>query len=120
MPVQYSRPFRILFWLALSTSYIAAVLPQDMAPTIGDLSDKTVHFIAFAVLILLLNLSYRITWWRSAVYLLFYAFFIEFSQYFTPNRSAEWLDVVADAIGIALGLTLYAGYKRLEQLCENS
>jgi len=53
------------------------------------------------------------------VYLLFYAVFIEFSQTFTPSRCAEWLDIVADAIGIALGLVLYAGYKKWEDSCEN-
>jgi len=45
--------------------------------------------------------------------MLFYAVFIEVSQYFTPNRSAEFLDVVADAIGIAIGILLYAGLRRI-------
>jgi VanZ family protein len=59
-------------------------------------------------------------WWKSILYLLFYACFIEFSQYFTPNRCAEGLDVVADAIGIAIGLIFYGGYKKLEAICANS
>ena len=120
MPVQYSKYYRILFWPALAGSYILAVIPQEIAPEIGDLSDKTLHFIAFAILSLLLFLSYRISLWKGIAYLLFYAFFIEFSQYFTPNRCAEWLDIVADSIGIAIGLLLYAGYKKLEEICENS
>ncbi len=120
MPAQYSNQIKILFWSALTVSYIAAILPQEMAPTIGNLSDKTLHFLAFSVLVLLLNFSYRIAWWKSVLYLLFYGCFIEFSQYFTPNRCAEWLDIVADSIGIAIGLLLYAGYKKLEQICENA
>jgi len=120
MPAQYSQKIRFTFWLALAVSYIFAIVPQDIAPTIGDLSDKTLHFIAFAVLTLLLNLSYRMAWWKSIAYLLFYAGFIEFSQYFTPNRCSEWLDIVADGIGIVIGLLLYAGYKKLETICENS
>ncbi len=120
MPAQYSKEIRYLFWSALIASYILAIIPQDIAPTIGDLSDKTLHFIAFAVLTLLLNLSYQITWWKSVLYLLFYASFIEFSQYFTPNRCAEWLDIVADTIGIGIGLLLYWAYKKLKAICANS
>ena len=120
MPAQYSQQIRFLFWSALISSYIFAIVPQDIAPTLGDLSDKTLHFIAFAILSLLLNLSYRIDWKMSVLYLLFYACFIEFSQYFTPNRCAEWLDVVADAIGIAIGIIFYWGYKKLEAICANS
>ncbi len=120
MPAQYSQKIRFIFWLALAASYIFAIVPQDIAPTIGDLSDKTLHFIAFSVLTLLLFLSYRIALWKGVLSLLFYAGFIEFSQYFTPNRCAEWLDIVADGIGIAIGLFLYAGYKKLKAICENS
>jgi len=120
MPAQYSQKIRFTFWLALIVSYIFAISPQDITPTIGDLSDKTLHFIAFSVLTLLLFLSYRISIWKGIAYLLFYAGFIEFSQYFTPNRCSEWLDIVADGIGIAIGLLLYSGYKKLEMICENS
>ena len=120
MPAQYSLKIRFVFWLAVIVSYIAAIVPQDVAPTIGELSDKTLHFIAFSILTLLLFLSYRLSIWKGTVYLLLYAAFIEFSQYFTPNRCAEWLDIMADGIGIVLGLFLYASYKKLEEICENS
>jgi VanZ family protein len=103
---------RIIFWIALVGSYIAALLPQNVAPSIGDLSDKTVHFIAFAVLMLLLMLAYRIRWWQGSLYLFFYAVWIEITQYCTPTRCAETLDVVADVIGIAIGLLLYMGYQK--------
>jgi VanZ family protein len=120
MSAQYSGKMRTVFWVALIGSYMAAIVPQDVAPTIGDLSDKALHFIAFAVLSLLLMLSCRIRWWQSSLSLLFYAVLIEFTQYCTPTRCAEGLDVVADAIGIAIGLLLYAGYKKLEAICADS
>ena len=120
MPVEHSIQNKFLFWIALIGSYIMAILPQEVAPQIGNLSDKTLHFIAFAVLIILLNLSYKMAWWRSVLYLLFYAFFIEFSQYFTPNRCSEWLDIVADGIGITIGFILYLGYKKFERIYAKS
>ena len=105
--------FRAFFWLALIGSYIFAVVPQDIAPKIGSLSDKSVHFIAFAVLTLLLRFAYSITWFQTFLLLFIYAVFIEFSQLFTPNRSAELLDVVADVIGIGIGSLCYPFIKRL-------
>jgi VanZ family protein len=120
MPAQYSKLFIFAFWIALVSSYILALLPQEMAPTFQELSDKSLHFLAFAVLTVLLNLSYKIQWWKSSLYMLFYAVFIEFSQYFTPNRCVEFLDVVADTIGIIIGFIIYFAYKKLEQICENS
>jgi len=113
MQFNYPLVFRILFWLALIISYISAVVPQDIAPTIGSLSDKSIHFIAFAVLTLLLRFAYSITWFQTFLLLFVYAVFIEFSQYFTPNRSAELLDVVADVIGIGIGLLFYPFIQRL-------
>lgn len=105
--------FRALFWLALMGSYIFAVVPQDMAPKIGSLSDKSIHFIAFAVLTLLLRFAYALTWFKMFLLLCIYALFIEFSQLFTPNRSAELLDVLADVIGIGVGLLFYPFIERL-------
>ena len=113
MQFNYSLVFRILFWSALVISYISAIVPQDIAPTIGSLSDKSIHFIAFAVLTLLLRFAYSITWFQTFLLLFVYAVFIEFSQFFTPNRSAELLDVVADVIGIGIGLLFYPFIQRL-------
>jgi len=105
--------FRALFWLALIISYISAVVPQDMAPKIGSLSDKSIHFIAFVGLTLLLRFAYSVTWFQTLLLLFVYAVFIEFSQLFTLNRSAELLDIVADVIGIGIGLLFYPFIKRL-------
>ena len=113
MQFNYLLVFRILFWLALIGSYIFALVPQDIAPKIGSLSDKSIHFIAFAVLTLLLRFAYSVTLFQTFLLLLMYAVFIEFSQLFTPNRSAEILDIVADIIGIGIGLLFYPFIKKL-------
>ena len=104
---RYRKQFRVLFWVALITSYVAAILPQDMAPTIGTLSDKAHHVFAFVVLGLLLRLAYRINYWYGLLILIAYGGFIEVSQYFTPDRCAEYQDIVADIIGAFIGLKIY-------------
>ena len=93
--------------MALIAIYIAAILPQNLAPTIGTLSDKAHHVLAFIVLALLLRFAYRITYWHALVLLIVYGTFIEISQYFTPNRMAEIKDVLADTVGSFIGLKLY-------------
>jgi VanZ family protein len=45
--------------------------------------------------------------------LLAYGALIEVLQSFTPTRSAEWADLLADSAGIALGLLLVATWLRL-------
>lgn len=104
---KYRSIFRVLFWLALVVSYVAAVVPQDMAPTLGSMSDKGHHVLAFVVLSLLLRLGYQIDYWYALLLLLGYGVFIEVSQLYTINRSAEQADVVADLIGSFIGVTLY-------------
>lgn len=65
--------------------------------------DKSNHFLAFFVLTLLGGVAYP---GRTALVLtglLAYGGLIEVLQSFTPSRSAEWGDLLADAVGLLLG-----------------
>jgi VanZ family protein len=86
---------------------VAAILPQDLAPTVPELSDKTHHVFAFVILGLLLRLAYNINYWYGLLILVGFGAFIEVSQYFTVTRVAEEKDVLADLIGSFIGLKLY-------------
>lgn len=99
--------FRVFFWIAFIFFYIAAVLPQDTVPTIGPLSDKAQHILAFIVLGILLRFGYKINYWTGLLILVSYGVFIEFSQLFAVNRFAEIEDIIADMIGAFIGLKLY-------------
>ena len=113
MQFSHKLILRTLFWTALVMSYVFAIVPQDIAPQLGTLSDKSTHFIAFTVLTVLFRLAYKVAIFQTTVIFLGYAVFIELSQYCTPNRCAETLDVVADVIGIGIGLLLYPFVKRI-------
>jgi len=103
---KYRTLFKVLFWLALSVAYIAAVLPQELAPTIGTLSDKAHHILAFLVLGILIRLAYAIDYWAALLWLLGFGVFIEISQYFVEGRCSEINDILADSIGSFIGLKL--------------
>lgn len=104
---KYASAFRIFFWIALFSSYILAIIPQESAPSIHGLNDKAHHLLAFVVLGVLLRLGYKVNYWTAFFILVGYGAFIEFSQLFTINRSAEVEDILADTVGAFIGLKLY-------------
>ena len=110
---KYQAYIRGVFWFAFIGSYIAAVLPQDLAPVIGPFGDKTHHILAFFILGILLRLAYEMKYRYAFLFLLMYGIFIEISQLFAINRSAEIMDVVADLIGTVIGITLYTYLKKI-------
>jgi len=71
--------------------------------------DKLNHAGAFAVLTLVSIFAFARSQrnpWRLLVGLLCYGAAIEVAQSFTPTRSAEWGDLLADLIGMAAGAML--------------
>ena len=110
---RFQSIFQLFFWLALLGSYTLAVLPSNLAPHVPNVSDKVHHIFAFVVLSLLIRLSYRIKYWYALIVLLGYGISIEISQYFLPTRSSDYHDVLADLIGIFIGLKLYKYISRV-------
>jgi len=49
---------------------------------------------------------------RAGTWMLAFGLLIEAVQRFVPNRSAEWSDVAADALGIGVGLAMVALARR--------
>lgn len=71
------------------------------APTTGW--DKTNHLLAFATLAVLGCLAYPERIPITLLVLLAYGALIEVLQSFTDYRSAEWADLLADALGLVVG-----------------
>lgn len=95
----------------LAVSYLAL---SPAPPKAADLGwDKLNHFAAFGTLTVLGGLSWPARLWRTAAALLAYGGLIELLQTQVPGRSAEWADLLADGIGILLGLALTRVLRRL-------
>ena len=104
----HTRLWRTLFFLALIGSYTLSVLPGQVVAPLFHWSDKLNHAGAFLTLTLLLRMGWtRVNATKATLLLLFYGAFIEFSQLFAIHRSAEFADVVADGVGIGIGLALF-------------
>lgn len=83
--------------------FVVAVLPLS-GPVVGG-GDKLHHLVGFLVFALLLGWARpRLGWLAAWGIATLYGGSIELVQLFLPWRSAEWLDLGADALGAALGL----------------
>ena len=103
-PTAMGRWRRLLSVLAITVSWLAlSPAPPDRLDTGWD---KLNHAAAFAVLTVVSIFAFARTQRnlrRLLVVLLCYGAAIEVAQSFTPTRSAEWGDLLADLIGMAAG-----------------
>lgn len=103
--------WRFLFWVTVLAVLVLSLLPpgRDLPDTGWD---KSNHLLAFAVLAVLGLRSYPASRGELLVGLLAYGGLIEGLQSLTPDRFAEWADVLADAAGLCVGWGLAAGWSR--------
>lgn len=101
---------RISLWAWCFLACALAVLALALAPSVPHYVttgwDKSNHLLAFGVLSWLGGKAFARRLWLVMLSLLAYGALIEILQSFTPTRSAEWLDLFADSLGILLGWPL--------------
>lgn len=107
------RLARAGLYAALVAISVLALIPQHDVP-VSSGWDKLDHWTAFFTLSLLAAHAYpRRPFWLIALALVGYGVAIEVAQFFTPDRSADAMDVVADSIGIGIyGLLQLVGVAR--------
>lgn len=94
---------RAAFFAALVSVLVLALLPPQAAEPISFGWDKANHLIAFAVLAVLGRSAFPGRGGAVLAGLLVYGALIEVAQAMTPLRTAQWADVLADAVGIVIG-----------------
>lgn len=105
-------------WLALmSLIFAQSSTARIHLPNFGiSWSDKVIHFSVFGLLGVLLNRGLRLSIKRvlREHHILFtyiigflYSFTDEWHQSFVPGRQADWLDWLADVLGIVSFVLLY-------------
>lgn len=96
------------FWLALLALTTLSLMPTGLLPPqVFSLWDKAQHALGFAVLTLLGLLAYPRHLAMLSLLLFVHGGLIELTQAATGWRYGEWLDLLADVIGIALGIGLW-------------
>lgn len=95
--------------------YIATMLALSFYPIekVAPGGDKLHHLAAFLLYVVLFYAAFeKAKPIPAALSALALGVFIEAVQYFLPFRSAEFMDVAADAGGIVIGLVLVYMYNR--------
>lgn len=104
--------FKLFFWLILC---LVAVLSMLAVPgqQIFQGQDKLSHLLVYMILFWLLLLSYGKQWSLISlgIFLACFGAVIEVAQSFTGYRQAEWLDLLANIIGILVATLAYKAFK---------
>ena len=94
--------WRLTLGLCVLVVLVLALMPSDVPiPSTGW--DKSNHLLAFSVMTLLGISAFPGRTMTVLASLLAYGVLIGALQSFTPSRSADWHDVMADGLGLALG-----------------
>ncbi|MCA0243530.1 MAG: VanZ family protein [Proteobacteria bacterium] len=109
------RAWQLLLVLLMLAVCALAFAPHP-PPALDTGWDKRNHLLAFGSLACVAELAFWPARWRRCkvlLGLLAFGGFIEIVQSQIPERSAEWGDLLADGLGIALGLAVIAALVRL-------
>ena len=110
----YIRLIRTAFWCSVIVLAIGSLVPVDLLPRqAASIWDKGQHAFGFAWLALVGLLAYSNKPWPLLFGLLVYGGVIELLQAATGWRYGEWLDFLADGIGIVIGTALWLVLHRL-------
>lgn len=109
-----------VIWLLVVS--ILSLTPGNKLPEVKfDLFelDKVVHFIFYFILVLLINIGFRLKkskpFYKSIICIIVIGIFIGWSiEYiqgeFITNRQFEYSDIIANSLGILVGMLIYLKY----------
>lgn len=108
-PLRHASSWLSLWWLAIAVVLVASLAPPRALPSMADGSDKLYHLLGYFVLAAVAVQLFRRgpgLWWVAAGLVLM-GIGVEWAQgTLTAQRSADPLDALANAAGVALGMVL--------------
>lgn len=112
LSLRYTRRWQSVSILLLVMVLGAALAPADWFLSHGRttpffISDKWLHGVTFAALALWFTGQYaRHSYWRLVMGLVAFGLLIEVTQRMVSYRTADWMDLLADSLGVAVGTVI--------------
>ena len=98
--------FKVLFFVCFVAIEILSLIPTS-PKIVENTWDKLNHLVAFGTLFITLSLGFpKLKTKQAFIILLLYGIQIEIAQIFCENRYFSLLDIVADIVGIVLGIII--------------
>ncbi|MFV8569774.1 VanZ family protein [Marinobacter sp. SBS5] len=111
--LRMTRLWQVVLFLSLAAILYLATTSQSY-PITSSANDKINHLIAFAELTIVTRLAWpRLSFYWYAPALLGFGFTLEAIQATLPYRDFSLADVLADALGIAIGMLPWPGIRRV-------
>ncbi len=111
LKLRYARRWQVAGIVLLVTVLALALIPPDWLwrndrhPSV--VSDKWLHGFTFMVLAIWYSGQYaQQSYWRLIAGLAAFGLLIELTQRMLTYRTAEWMDLIADLIGIGAGMAI--------------
>ncbi|MDF1879128.1 VanZ family protein [Sulfurimonas sp. SAG-AH-194-C20] len=102
---------KVMFFVCLVSIEYLATTSMHIG-VVESMWDKSNHFIAFFTLYVLLSLSYtKLKTLKKIIYLLVFGLQIEIVQELIGRSEFSSLDIIADTVGIILGVIFYHYFK---------
>ena len=98
---EIKKRWKALTFVLLATITVFSLLPLEALPPAPG-TDKTHHFIAYAMLMLPTALRKPAHWIILGLFFILYSGAIELIQPFI-NRYGEWMDLFANSVGVICG-----------------
>jgi len=108
IPLRYPRPWRGIALLLLAAVAVLSLVPSPPRPPAILAWDKSQHALAYMALGWWWGQCWPWARWRVALALVLFGALLEGLQSFSPVRQAEWLDMLANTLGVAAGIGLAA------------
>ncbi|MCG8552313.1 MAG: VanZ family protein [Desulfobacterales bacterium] len=108
---EIKKRWKALTLVILTLITVFSLFPMDALPPAPG-TDKTHHFIAYALLMLPAALRKPANWMLLGLFFILYSGAIELIQPFV-NRYGEWMDLFANSAGVVCG----AGIPAIWALC---
>lgn len=103
--------WRSAFWLSAACVAYGSLVPGDTLPPLAS-SDKLLHLLGHGGVAFCGALAYPRHWRYLYGLLPLFGAGLEVLQCWVPNRSFDWLDMVANVAGVVLAFLLVGTWRR--------